>query len=164
MSQHGDLGTPSVGTFQAAGEASPVGEDHQREMLPVEVPNSLGRFKSRIWKPDLPSLLDYLQKMASSSAETSAGASRHTTLAGWWHMCAKTGRKRTDQAPLISPVFKENQDMPKDYAKLFPCSPLQPPPDCRWAGLRSPHAPSPLSPGWQGPQVSSPPQCGSQQR
>lgn len=83
MTQHGDLGTPRAGTFHATGEASPVGKDHQREMLPVEVPNSLGRFKSRIRKPDLPSLLDDLQKVASSSAETGAGASWHTVLAGW---------------------------------------------------------------------------------
>ena len=81
---------PSAGTFHAAGEASPVGEDHQREMLPVEVLNSLGRFKSRIWKPDLPGLLDYLQKMASSSAETGASASWHTALAGWWHAVCKS--------------------------------------------------------------------------
>lgn len=95
MTRHGDLGTctPSTGTFHATGEASPVGEDHQREMLPVEVPNSLGCFKSRIWKPDLPSLLDYLKKMASSSAETSAGASWHTTLAGWWHVVCKSWKK-----------------------------------------------------------------------
>lgn len=93
MSQRGDLGTPSVGTFHAAGEASPVSKDHQREMLPVEVPNSLGRFKSRIWKPDLSGLLDYLQKMASSSAETSAAASWHIALAVLRHVVCRSWNK-----------------------------------------------------------------------
>lgn len=93
MSRHGDLGTPSVGTFHAAGEASPVSKDHQREVLPVEVPNSLGCFKSRIWKPDLSSLLDYLQKMASSSAETGAAASRHIALAGLRHVVCRSWNK-----------------------------------------------------------------------
>jgi len=73
---HRDLGTPHTGTFHAAGEASPVGEDHQWEMLPVEVPDSLGCFKSRVWKPDLPSLLDDLEKTTSSSSETGIGASQ----------------------------------------------------------------------------------------
>lgn len=82
---HGELGTLSVGTFHAAGETSPVGKDHQREVLPVEVPNSLGCFKSRVWKPDLPSLLDYLEKTVSGSAETGVGAFQHTALVGWQH-------------------------------------------------------------------------------
>lgn len=66
MSHHGNLGIPSTGTFHAAGEASPVGKDHQREVLPVEIPNGLSCFKSRVWEPDLPSLLDYLEKTVSS--------------------------------------------------------------------------------------------------
>lgn len=80
-----DLGPPSAGTFHAAGEAPPVGEDHQREVLPVEVPNSLGCFKGRVWEPDLPRLLDYLEETASSIAETSVSASRHTVLARQRH-------------------------------------------------------------------------------
>lgn len=93
-SWHGDAGTPSAGTFHAAGEASPVGKDQQREMLPVEVPDGLGCFESRVWKPDLPSLLDYLRKTASSSAETGApSASWHTTLAGWGHVVCKSWKK-----------------------------------------------------------------------
>lgn len=56
--------------------------------------------------------------------------------------------------------------MPKDRAKLYPH--LIPQPQC-WmlflmAALRSPHAPSPPSQGWQGLQVLSPPQCGSRQQ
>lgn len=83
--QHRDPGTPSAGTFHAAGEAPPVGEDHQREMLPVEVPNSLGCFKGRVWEPDLPRLLDYLEETASSVTETGVSASRHTVPASQRH-------------------------------------------------------------------------------
>lgn len=66
LSHHGDMGIPNTGTFHATGEASPVGKYHQREVFPVEVPNSLGCFKSRVWEPDLSSLLDYLEKTVSS--------------------------------------------------------------------------------------------------
>lgn len=40
------LDTSQAGTFHATGEASPVGEDHQREVLAVEVTNGLGGLKS----------------------------------------------------------------------------------------------------------------------
>lgn len=90
-----DLGPPSAGTFHATGEAPPVGEDHQREVLPVEVPNSLGCFKGRVWEPDLPRLLDYLEETASSVAETSVSASRHTVPARQQHTVCE-GWKETN--------------------------------------------------------------------
>ena len=40
-------------TFHAAGETSPVGEDHQRKTISVEVPDRLSCLKRGIWEPDL---------------------------------------------------------------------------------------------------------------
>lgn len=77
MAQHSNLGT--LDTFHAAGKAPPVGKDHQWEVLTVEIPNGLGCFESRIWKPDLSCLLDYLEQTVSSSAESGVRASRHSS-------------------------------------------------------------------------------------
>lgn len=38
-------GTPTAVTFHPTGEASPVGKDHQRQPLSVEVVDSLGCLK-----------------------------------------------------------------------------------------------------------------------
>lgn len=53
-------GTEVAITFHATREASPVGKDHQRQPLPVEVVDGLGCLIGRIREPHLTSLLDYL--------------------------------------------------------------------------------------------------------
>lgn len=49
-------------TFHAPGEAPPVGKDHQRQLLPVEVFDGLCCFIGRVWEPHLARLLDYLKR------------------------------------------------------------------------------------------------------
>lgn len=95
VAQHSDLG--ALGTFHAAGETPPVGKDHQWEVLTVEVPNGLGCFESRVWKPDLSCLLDYLEKTASSSAESEVSASRHSS------QCTGAGRRQSESSPISLP-------------------------------------------------------------
>lgn len=47
-------------TFHPTREASPVGEDHERQPLSVEVIDGLRGLEGRVREPHLASLLDYL--------------------------------------------------------------------------------------------------------
>lgn len=49
------------GTFHSSGKAPPVGEDHQRQVLTVEVRNGLSGFEGWIWEPHLAGLLQHLR-------------------------------------------------------------------------------------------------------